>query len=122
MYDINIEQEIASGHQLRGYKGKCENLHGHNWKIRLEVSRADLDDIGLAIDFNDLKRILNEILEKYDHAMLNDLPAFAQINPTSENLARILYQECKAAISSFPIQLKAVTVWESSKASIRYYE
>ncbi|MCK5242476.1 6-carboxytetrahydropterin synthase QueD [bacterium] len=122
MYDIIIEQEISSGHKLRGYQGKCENVHGHNWKIRLEVSRPELDDSGLAIDFNDLKKILQGILEKYDHRMLNDLPEFAKTNPTSENLARIIYQECKTAIVTLPIQMIAVTVWESSKASIRYYE
>jgi len=122
MYDVVVEQEISSAHQLRGYQGKCENFHGHNWKIRLEVTRDCVDEIGLAVDFAELKKILNSVLEKYDHVMLNELPEFSQTNPTSENLARIVFQQCKEALADFQIKMKAVTVWESSKAFVRYYE
>ncbi|MCD4812539.1 6-carboxytetrahydropterin synthase QueD [bacterium] len=122
MYDIVIETEISAAHQLREYCGKCENLHGHNWKVRLEVSCEILDKLGMGIDFTDLKKVLNEVLARYDHAMLNDLEAFQKINPTSENLANVIYQQCVHAIKTYPVKMKSVSVWESTKAFVRYYE
>ncbi len=123
MFDVVVEQDIASAHQLRGYQGKCENFHGHNWKIRLEVSAEEQDDCGLAVDFGILKKILKDILEAYDHTMLNELPAFKELNPTSENLAKTIYGECREKIKAFPrLSMKTVIVWESSRAFVRYYE
>jgi 6-pyruvoyltetrahydropterin/6-carboxytetrahydropterin synthase len=124
MYEIAVEQEMAAGHQLRGYHGKCENCHGHNWKVRLEVKTPDLDAIGLAIDFGILKKALHEILENYDHRMLNELPEFSQDNPTSENLAKSIYrQACTFLEKEHPtVSIHCVIVWESSRAFVRYYE
>ncbi|MBN1596564.1 6-carboxytetrahydropterin synthase QueD [candidate division FCPU426 bacterium] len=122
MYEIVVEQEISSAHQLRAYQGKCENVHGHNWKVKVEVMRKDLNEIGLAIDFTELKRILKLVLARYDHAMLNNLPEFAHDNPTSENIARLIYQACRKELAGHPVQLRAVTVWESSQTYVRYYE
>jgi 6-pyruvoyltetrahydropterin/6-carboxytetrahydropterin synthase len=124
MFDIVVEQEISAGHQLRGYRGKCENCHGHNWKIRLEVSAAEVDELGLGIDFTVLKKLLGDLLEAYDHTMLNDLPEFAQENPTSENLARVLYRQARQRLQILKtrVTLKAVWVWESPRAFVRYYE
>ncbi len=122
MYDVVVEQEISAAHQLKGYQGKCENLHGHNWKVRLEVTASELNEIGLAVDFVELKAMLKEVLEAYDHSMLNDLPEFSGINPTSENLARLLYGQCREKIKDRKLQMKAVTVWESPRSFTRYYE
>ena len=122
MFDVVVEQEISAAHQLKGYQGKCENLHGHNWKVRLEVTVRELDEIGLAIDFVELKAMLKEMLDEYDHKMLNDLPEFSGMNPTSENLARLLYAKCREKIKARKIQIKDVTVWESPRSFIRYYE
>lgn len=123
MFDVVIEDEISAAHQLRGYEGKCENYHGHNWKIRLEVQAAKQDECGLAIDFGILKKLLATILEKYDHTMLNDLPDFQNINPTSENLAKVIYQACQKELRRYEaIKIKQICVWESPRSFVRYYE
>ena len=124
MYDLAVETTIAAGHQLREYCGKCERIHGHNWKIRLEVTARELDSIGLAVDFGVLKTVLNEVAGCYDHVMLNELPDFAEINPTSENLARIIFEQCRVKLRDVAagVTVKSVTVWESSGSSARYYE
>jgi len=124
MYDLAVELTVAAGHQLRGYNGKCEKCHGHNWKIRLEVTTDVLDAIGLGVDFGELKTILNEVTADYDHAMLNELPDFSVQNPTSENLARVIYQKCLERIRDLdhPMKMKCVIVWESSGAFVRYHE
>jgi 6-pyruvoyltetrahydropterin/6-carboxytetrahydropterin synthase len=121
MYDIAVEQEFSAAHQLHGYAGKCENLHGHNWRVRLEVTAKQLDQVGLGIDFTILKSILKNILEEYDHKVLNQLPLFKKDNPTSENLARIIFIECRKALRKYPVRMKQVMVWESERAFVRYY-
>ena len=91
MYEISVESHIDAAHYLRDYKGKCENLHGHRYKIVVKVSAEKLNDIGLAYDFTDLKKHLNDILAHYDHTCLNDVPPFDKINASSENLAATIY-------------------------------
>lgn len=124
MYELAVEQEIAAGHQLRGYQGKCERRHGHNWRVRIEVAASALDRAGLAVDFGRLKQLLAEILERYDHTMLNDLPEFRDSNPSSENLARLLHGRVREALRNLDpgLRLRAVVVWESPRASVRYHE
>jgi 6-pyruvoyltetrahydropterin/6-carboxytetrahydropterin synthase len=124
MFEVVVEQEISAGHQLRGYQGKCENCHGHNWQVRLEVLTPVLDALGLAIDFGILKSVLKGILESYDHRMLNELPEFAAQNPTSENLAKVIYGRAKADLARIQpvVTIKCVVVWESPRAFVRYYE
>jgi len=95
MYEITVESHIDAAHYLRGYKGKCENLHGHRYKIVVRVSAEELNEIGLAYDFTDLKAHLDKILERYDHTCLNDVPPFDKINASSENLAATIYKELK---------------------------
>jgi len=118
MYSIKVELSFSSAHNLRGYKGKCESLHGHNWKVEAVVKSSTLDKCGMVMDFKVLKSALKEILEELDHKYLNDNPYFKKINPTSENIARFLYKRLKAKIK----KLSAVTVWESENASATYYE
>jgi 6-pyruvoyltetrahydropterin/6-carboxytetrahydropterin synthase len=122
MFDIAVEMEMAAAHRLRAYQGKCENLHGHNWKVRIEVSTPDLDEGGLGLDFTHLKNALKAILEEYDHKCLNDLPEFQAANPTSENLARNIYRKMGESLRIFPVKMKTVLVWESDRAFVRYYE
>ena len=91
MYELMIESKFAAAHQLRGYQGKCEKLHGHNWRVTIAVTAERLDDIGLAIDFHDLKKSLRDVLDQLEHTFLNDIFPFTQINPSSENLAKWIY-------------------------------
>ncbi|MEW6739935.1 MAG: 6-carboxytetrahydropterin synthase QueD [Nitrospirota bacterium] len=123
MYKLMIETSFASAHQLRGYKGKCENLHGHNWKVQAYVTTEKLNEIDIAIDFHDLKKITNEIVAQLDHKFLNDIFPFTEKNPSSENIAKWIFDSLKKGLASYEnIKVSAVTVWESETASATYYE
>jgi 6-pyruvoyltetrahydropterin/6-carboxytetrahydropterin synthase len=123
MYKLMIETSFASAHQLRGYKGKCENLHGHNWKVQAYVTADKLNEVDIAIDFHDLKKITNEIVDQLDHKFLNDVFPFTEKNPSSENIARWIFDSLKKGLASYEnIRVSAVTVWESETASAIYYE
>jgi len=122
MYELTIETGFASAHQLRGYKGKCENLHGHNWKVQISVAAERLNDIDIAIDFHDLKKIANDVISPLDHAYLNDIFPFTEKNPSSENIAKWIFDSMKKKINDDNIHVSAVTVWESDTASASYYE
>ena len=116
MYSIKIEEDFSSAHNLRGYKGKCEDLHGHNWKVEVVVCREKLDNLGIVLDFKYLKSELKKILEKLDHKHLNNISYFKKVNPTSENIARYIYDQLKLKISDVDL----VTVWESESSSATY--
>ncbi|RPI36146.1 MAG: 6-carboxytetrahydropterin synthase QueD [Nitrospiraceae bacterium] len=122
MYELTIETGFASAHQLRGYRGKCENLHGHNWKVQISVMAERLNEIDIAIDFHDLKRIANEVISPLDHAFLNDIFPFTEKNPSSENIAKWIFDSMKKKINDGNLRMSAVTVWESDTASASYYE
>ncbi len=122
MYTLTVETKFSSAHQLREYKGKCENLHGHSWKVQVCVTAQKLNSIGLAIDFTDLKTVTNEIVGPLDHTCLNDLPQFIDMNPSSENIARWIFQAVKEKLKEHEVRLKSVTVWESETASAMYTE
>ncbi|MBF0563801.1 MAG: 6-carboxytetrahydropterin synthase QueD [Nitrospirae bacterium] len=124
MYELMIEATFAAAHQLRGYKGKCEQLHGHNFKVQIHVQADSLNDTGIAIDFHDLKRYTREVVDQLDHAFLNDVFPFTEINPSSENIARWIFDSMKKKIDTDEdyAHLAAVTVWESETASATYYE
>lgn len=123
MYKLMIETSFASAHQLRGYKGKCENLHGHNWKVQAYVTADKLNEIDIAIDFHDLKRITNEIVARLDHKCLNDIFPFTEKNPSSENIAKWIFDSLEEKLTAYEnVNVSAVTVWESETASATYYE
>jgi 6-pyruvoyltetrahydropterin/6-carboxytetrahydropterin synthase len=123
MYEIIVEKHFDAAHYLRGYKGKCENMHGHRYTVKVHVSAKKLNEIGLAYDFTDLKRHLDDILKRYDHTCLDDLPEFKKINPSSENIASTIYNELKKNLSSDPsVTLTAVEVWETPEQGVKYTE
>lgn len=117
MYKIKIEGDFSSAHNLRGYKGKCEELHGHNWKVEVVVASPGLDKIGMVMDFKCLREKLYGLLDKLDHKYLNKIAYFKKVNPTSENIARYIYANLKQKVPG----LYSVTIWESDKASATYY-
>jgi len=118
VYKLQVEADFSSAHNLRGYKGKCEELHGHNWKVELTVGSKDLDKTGMVLDFKFLKASLNRILDKLDHKYLNEIDYFKEVNPTSENIAKYIYDSLKSEVPG----LNSITVWESDKARATYYE
>lgn len=122
MFELMVETTFAAAHQLRGYKGKCERVHGHNWKVQVHVIAERLNDIDIAMDFHDLKNILNEVIEPLDHSFLNDIFPFTEKNPSSENMAKWIYDFLNKKLSNEQVQVSAVTVWESDSASATYYE
>lgn len=122
MFELMIETTFSAAHQLRGYKGKCENLHGHNWKVQVHVSADRLNELDIVMDFHDLKELANEVTGSLDHTYLNDIFPFTEKNPSSENIAKWVFDSLKKKISSEYVQLTAVTVWESDSASATYYE
>ena len=121
MYDIKVEANFSAAHNLRGYRGKCEELHGHNWKVEIVVAKEKPDKIGMILDFRYLKMELRRVLDKLDHKYLNKIPYFSatggKVNPTSESLARYIYDIIKKKIRA----LKSVTVWESDNSCATYY-
>ena len=119
MYELVVESEFSAAHRLRGYQGPCENLHGHNWRVEMVVEGENLNDLGMVMDFRELKRVLNETLDDFDHKFLNELPCFAEQNPTTENVARIVFEEFSRKLP-VGIRVRNVTVWESTECGARY--
>ncbi len=122
MYELMVESKFAAAHQLRGYKGKCENLHGHNWRVTVAVTAERLNEQGLAIDFLDFKKSLRDVLDQLEHTFLNDIFPFTQINPSSENLAKWIYDTLAKKMNDDNVEVASVTVWESDTASASYFE
>ncbi len=130
MYEIAVEKHFDAAHYLRGYQGKCEELHGHRYRVVVRVEATKLNDIGLAYDFTDLKRHLKDILERFDHTCLNDVPPFDKINPSAENIATTIYNELKEKLSADPsyakasegkpVTITAVEAWEAPEQGVIY--
>jgi 6-pyruvoyltetrahydropterin/6-carboxytetrahydropterin synthase len=120
MYEISVEKHFDAAHFLRGYQGKCEQMHGHRYRVVVRVRASRLDDIGLAYDFTELKRHLNDILSRFDHTCLNDVKPFDRINPSAENIAATIYGELKERLAAEPITLSCVEVWEAPEQGVAY--
>jgi 6-pyruvoyltetrahydropterin/6-carboxytetrahydropterin synthase len=118
VYLLTVEADFAAAHALRNYGGACEKLHGHNWLVEVTVAADELDERGLALDFTVLKTRLRGLLERYDHNLLNEVPPFDELNPTSENLARVLAGELSAALADEdpPVRVFEVRVHESPRS------
>ncbi|MHB1680385.1 MAG: 6-carboxytetrahydropterin synthase QueD [bacterium] len=130
MYELKISSVFSSAHNLRGYNGKCENIHGHNWQIEVAVCSELLNEIGIAIDFKILKSHLKLIMEKLDHKYINELPYFKNINPSAENIAKYIFKEFEALLEldnnkenkNINIKVKKVNVFETATSMASYYE
>jgi len=120
MYEIAVESHFDAAHFLRGYRGKCEALHGHRFRVVARVSAAKLNDAGMAYDFAELKKHLNDILDKYDHTCLNDVSPFDKINPSSEHLATIIHGELKKKLAGTVVSVSSIEVWESPQSWATY--
>ena len=120
MYQVSVEQHFDAAHYLRDYHGKCENLHGHRFKVVASVKTTELNEIGLSYDFVELKRHLGGILAQFDHTCLNDVPPFDKINPSSENIATTIYNELKPKLAGTPVSISSIEVWESPQTWVTY--
>ncbi|MBI1987199.1 MAG: 6-carboxytetrahydropterin synthase QueD [Nitrospinae bacterium] len=122
MYELRVRSGFAAAHQLRGYQGSCENLHGHNWKVEVVVLVEELDKIGIGLDFRQIAQVTRDLLSTLDHRNLNELEPFAESNPTSENLARWLYRELGRQLNGPKVRVSQVTVMETEDYAASYYE
>ena len=122
MFEVAVEQSFASAHALRNYKGRCENVHGHNWKVRVVIEGEKLDATGMLVDFLDVKSFMGEILDRIDHQFLNEIPPFDSINPSAENIAEYFYQQMtgKLADTPVPVRIREVKIWETEIQSATY--
>ncbi len=121
MYRLKIIDSFSAAHQLHGYAGNCEALHGHNWKVEVQVRGEKVNDIGIVFDFKDLKLLTKRVLDSFDHGMLNEHEAFQGCNPSSELIARYVYREIARGLPG-GVAMESVTVWESDNAAATYGE
>jgi 6-pyruvoyltetrahydropterin/6-carboxytetrahydropterin synthase len=121
MFEISVEQTFAAGHALRDYKGKCENVHGHNYRVRVTIEGEQLDSTGLLVDFVDVKRLMGGAIEYLDHRFINDLDPFDKINPSAENIAKYFYDRLHNGLKNEPpVRISEIRVWETETSSAVY--
>ncbi|MBI3008451.1 MAG: 6-carboxytetrahydropterin synthase QueD [Candidatus Omnitrophica bacterium] len=122
MFELTVISDFSAAHKLRGYAGKCENLHGHNWKVSVVVESKDLNRLGIVMDFKDIKKELNKVLEKLDHKDLNKLVFFKKINPSSENIASFIYSRISSKLKDKGVNVQKVSVWETDTSCATYFK
>jgi 6-pyruvoyltetrahydropterin/6-carboxytetrahydropterin synthase len=125
MFEVTVEDTFAAGHYLRNYKGKCENPHGHNYKVRVTLAGKELDKAGLLLDFKELREVMKHTIERLDHQMINDVEPFTVLNPSAENLAKYFYDQASSrllAVTQGRVQVKDVIVFETDTTTAKYSE
>ena len=125
MFEVTVEAGFSSGHYLRNYRGKCENPHGHNYKVRVTLARARLDQAGLLLDFKLLKQVMRPVIDRIDHQMLNELEPFTELNPSAENIAKFFYDQTNEQLAEMTegrVRVKDCTIWETDTTTATYFE
>ena len=122
MFEVSVEQSFAAGHALRNYKGKCENIHGHNWRVQVVIEGEQLDGTGLLVDFIDVKDLMGSVIARLDHQFLNEVAPFDVTNPSAENIAEYFYQKMSAGLTATPVRvrIREVKIWETDIQSATY--
>jgi 6-pyruvoyltetrahydropterin/6-carboxytetrahydropterin synthase len=120
MYEVIVEQQFSAAHYLKDYPGKCANVHGHNYRVQITVEGATLDSLGMVIEFEVIKQALKPWIDRFDHALLNEIPPFDALNPSAENLAKFFYDETARAIGESTARVSYVRVFETEKCSAAY--
>lgn len=122
VYEVSVDESFAAGHYLRGYKGKCENQHGHNYRVRITLAGKDLDATGLLYDFVHLKQVIHGVIRALDHKNLNDFAPFDTVNPSAENIARYVYEETAKQMhtSANGTAVASVTIWETDTSAATF--
>ncbi len=121
-YTMKILLDFAAAHLLRDYEGVCNRLHGHNWKVEVQVTATTLDSVGMGMDFKVIKDATRELIGKLDHRNLNDIPPFDKINPTAENISAYLYKELSEDLNNGDVKVSSITLWETDRACVTYTE
>jgi len=121
-YTLKIVTDFAAAHTLRDYPGACSRMHGHNWKVEVEVRAAELDETGMVLDFRHIRRTTEAVIERFDHQYLNEIPPFDTLNPTAENIAATIYRAVGEQLNDKRVRICATTVWETDRACARYSE
>jgi 6-pyruvoyltetrahydropterin/6-carboxytetrahydropterin synthase len=122
MFQVSVEETFSSGHALRGYRGKCENVHGHNYRVRVTLEGPQLDNIGLLLDFTHLKKIVRAVMGTLDHQFMNDLEPFKVVNPSAENVAKYFYDQVSSQLTELPpgARVTDVIIWETDTSRAQY--
>lgn len=120
MYELRIISHLAAAHQLRDFQGQCENLHGHNWKIEVFVTGKEVEENGILIDFKEVKKATEKVIQELDHRFLNELEHFKNVNPSSENIARFIFDSLTQQLTDDHLTVSKVTAWESDSAGASY--
>jgi len=121
-YTLKICTDFASAHTLRDYPGDCNRMHGHNWKVEVEMVAHQLNQVGMGIDFKEIKKATKDVAKRLDHRYLNDIAPFDKVNPTAENIAAYFYQQLAEMLNKDTIKVSTVTVWETDRACVSYAE
>lgn len=121
-FTVQVQIEISAAHSLRGYQGDCARVHGHNWKMLAEINASSLNELGMAVDFKNVKSAMKEIADIIDHQNINEIQPFDKINPTAENIASWFYKMLASQVNDNRVKLQAVTIWETDRSSVRYSE
>lgn len=120
MFELTVTSHFAAAHALKNFEGPCESLHGHNWKVEVTVVGQDLDEAGMVVDFGQLKKMTNQALDELDHSYLNELEAFKDQSPSSENIARHLFDRLSRDLNGPGLKVVRVTAWESETSRVSY--
>jgi 6-pyruvoyltetrahydropterin/6-carboxytetrahydropterin synthase len=123
MFEVSVEQTFAAGHALRNYKGACENVHGHNFKVQVTLEGAALDQTtGMLVDFLDVKASMQNVIAALDHRFLNEIPPFDVLNPSAENIAEYFYLQMSSGLAAnpVPVHIREVRVWETDIQSATF--
>ena len=119
MFELIFQTHFAAAHNIRGYRGSCERLHGHNWKVEIALRAEELDALGMVVDFRDVKELAHDLLDNLDHSYLNELAPFKQANPTTENVAKWVFEELGKRLPPH-VKIHKVTAWESDTCGAAY--
>lgn len=120
MYELTVHGRFAAAHSLRNFNGRCEALHGHNWKVEVTVKGSELDEAGLVMDFGEIKKLMSQALDQLDHRHLNEVPPFDELNPSSELIAKHLFTTIARDLPP-QVKMKSVAAWESEDSKATYF-
>ena len=122
MYTLTTMVEFSSAHTLVGHSGPCKKMHGHNWKVEVEITGDKLDKIGMVVDFKEIRKATNLVVDELDHEFLNNLEPFSVDNPTAENIARYIFTKLSEEFSNKNVKVNSIKLWETDKSAVSYKE